>query len=83
MARPILPRTAFVLAAATMAALSASAGTAAATPFWLGWFGHDRPVVYRPVVTPRTTYFQPAAAIEAAPRHVRHRQHHRIHRPSR
>lgn len=83
MARPIPSRTACLLVAATMASLATMGAEAKATPFWFGWFGHDRPVVYRPVVTPRTTYFQPAQTVEAAPRHDRHRNHPRGRHPAR
>lgn len=35
-----------------------AAGPAEAS--WLSWFDYDRPVVYRPITTPRTVYFQPS-----------------------
>jgi len=63
------------LAAAALLTLALPAGEAIATPFWFGWFGHDRPVVYRPIVTPETFYFQPAPHARAVPVE-RHRSRH-------
>jgi hypothetical protein len=63
------------LAAAALLTLLTPVSQASATPFWFGWFGHDRPVIYRPIVTPETFYFQPAPQAHAAPapRHpIRH-----------
>ena len=68
---PIVP----ALAAAALMTVLAPSGEAQATPFWFGWGGHDRPVVYRPVVTPRTYYFQPAETVRIVPTHPRHRHH--------
>jgi hypothetical protein len=75
-----------MLAAATALAVVLPVSEAAATPFWFGWFAHDRPVVYRPIVTPETYYFQPMPAPEVLPYHrhsrpyVRHcRGPHRHH----
>lgn len=68
------------LAAAALMSLALPASAGASTPFWFSWFGHDRPVVYRPLVTPETFYFQPAPAPHAAQeRHPRAR----ICRPAR
>lgn len=68
-------------------ALLLPAAPAAATPFWAGWFGQDRPVVYRPIVTPKTYYFAPAGTAEVLPHpHHRHSHPHRHghpHRPHR
>lgn len=75
MSRLALHRTVPALAAAALMAVLAPSGDAQATPFWFGWAGHDRPVVYRPVVTPRTTYFQPAETVRIVPAHPRHRHH--------
>ena len=47
---------------------------------WLGWFGYDRPVVYRPITTAQTVYFQPSSSV-VAPAHPHHRV--RICRPHR
>ena len=65
-----------MLAAAFALAAMIPASEASATPFWFGWFGHDKPVVYRPIVTPETFYFQPAPPpmAEALPTY-RHRHH--------
>lgn len=63
------------LAAAALLTLALPMGEAVATPFWSGWFGHAGPVVYRPVVTPETFYFQPAphGRVERVERHrIRH-----------
>lgn len=43
-------------------AAAAPAGEAAAGSSWLFWQHHAGPVIYRPVVTPRTYYFIPEAA---------------------
>ena len=65
-----------LLAAAAFLAVMIPAPEAAATPFWFGWFGHDRPVIYRPIVTPETYYFQPApTVVEVLPSHPRRRHH--------
>lgn len=37
-------------------------GNASAGSSWLFWQHHAGPVIYRPVVTPRTYYFIPEAA---------------------
>lgn len=75
MSRLALHRTVPALAAAALMTVLAPSGEAQATPFWFGWGGHDRPVVYRPVVTPRTYYFQPAETVRIVPSHPRHRHH--------
>jgi hypothetical protein len=77
------------LAAAVSAAVLTPAAPADASSFWSRGFVEERPVLYRPVVTPQTYYFvpaAPAASTEVIPapviRHVhphRHRQH-RSHR---
>jgi len=82
MTRSIARRTLPVLGAAALMTMLAPAGEAGATPFWFGWAGHDRPVVYSPVVTPRTYYFQPAETVRIVPSHPRYR-HHRGHRAAR
>jgi hypothetical protein len=68
-----------VLTASALVCLSfACPSTAEAS--WLGWFGYDRPVVYRPITTAQTFYFQPSAA-EVTP--VRSAHQVRICRPDR
>ncbi|AVO47127.1 hypothetical protein [Phreatobacter cathodiphilus] len=64
-------------------ALLAPATPVQASAFWGGWFTGDRPVVYRPIVTPRTYYFAPAGTVEVAPapRHRHHGRHPHHRRP--
>lgn len=68
------------LAMGAFVAVLAPAAPAAASPFWTGWHVADRPVIYRPIVTPRTYFFAPAGTAEMrpAPRHRHHRngRHH-------
>ncbi len=82
MTRSIARRTIPALGVAALMSVLVPSGEAQATPFWFGWGGHDRPVVYRPVVTPRTYYFQPAETARIVPSHPRYR-HHRGHRAAR
>ncbi|KAF0121153.1 MAG: hypothetical protein FD152_3933 [Xanthobacteraceae bacterium] len=82
MTRPLMHRSVPALAAAALIIVMAPSDGAQATPFWFGWAGHERPVVYRPVVTPRTYYFQPAETVRIVPSQPRHR-HHRGHRAAR
>jgi len=82
MTRPVRHPIVHALAAAALMTVLVPSGEALATPFWFGWAGHDRPVVYRPVVTPRTYYFQPAETVRIVPVYPRHR-HHRGHRAAR
>ena len=48
-----------LLTASALVCLSIAAPAPAAAS-WLGWFGYDRPVVYRPITTAQTLYFQPS-----------------------
>lgn len=77
MSRP-LPTISLRAFAAAAVISCAAPMPAAASPFWTGWFASERPVVYRPIVTPRTYYFAPADRGEAAPA-PRHRHHHGRH----
>ncbi len=72
MSRP-LPTSLCALAAAVICC-AALPTPAAAGSSWGGWFTTERPVVYRPIVTPRTYYFAPAGTVEVAPA-PRHRHH--------
>ncbi|MGU9979456.1 hypothetical protein ACJ4V0_05375 [Phreatobacter sp. HK31-P] len=84
MTRPLPHRNVPTLAAAALMTVLAPSGEALATPFWFGWAGHDRPVIYRPIVTPRTYYFAPAGAVEVVPaRHHGHRHGRHHHRQAR
>ncbi|MBY0363515.1 MAG: hypothetical protein K2X45_16540 [Phreatobacter sp.] len=79
--RPLSPIT-LALTIGALVTLLAPTAPAAANPFWTGWFNTERPVVYRPIVTPRTSYFAPASTAEVLPaphhRHHRHGRHHRL-----
>jgi hypothetical protein len=81
MSRP-LPTSLCALVAAVISS-AALPVPAAAGSSWGGWFAADRPVIYRPIVTPRTYYFAPAGTVEVvpAPRHRHHGRHphHRRH----
>jgi hypothetical protein len=76
------PSITLVLTISALVTLLAPTTPAAASPFWTGWFATERPVVYRPIVTPRTYYFAPASTAEMLPaphhRHHRHGRHHRL-----
>lgn len=84
---PVMVRLARLrLAAAVSAAILTPAAPAFASSFWSGWLIEERPVLYRPVVTPQTYYFVPAApsaSVEVIPAPVIRRVHphrHRHHR---
>jgi hypothetical protein len=77
MSRPLPTPPLRALAAAALIGCAALPTPAAASSFWAGWFVTERPVVYRPIVTPRTYYFAPAETVEItpAPRHRHHGRH--------
>lgn len=63
-----------VMSLAALAGLALGAAPAEAS-FLARLFGDDGPVIYRPVVTPETFYFQPGE-----PRHVHgHHVHRHLH----
>ncbi len=66
------------LAAAALLTLLFPVSQASATPYWFGWFGHDRPVIYRPIVTPETFYFQPSPHAHMAPAPRQRTRHCRV-----
>lgn len=60
------------LATAALIGFALGPTPAEASSFWARLFGHDGPVIYRPVVTPETLYFQPGAERAV------HRHHRRV-----
>ncbi len=71
------------LAAAVGAVLVVPAAPAFASSVWGPWHVEERPVIYRPIVTPQTYYFAPGRTVEVIPAPVIRRVHphrHRHHR---